>query len=163
MLEGLDPVRSSVQQMTVFSQCQEAPKICSWHDLLSSFISAVILKLYIKQLHIFNLGIYCRNCYSDCGANSRILVSSLCSSQKKREKSSPKKHFTLIKTWNNSGHNSEHPKSCSSSYWFHKSQHTGCTDSLDCFVSGPLYILSSGVVHLLNVLLTWGGSKSRWH
>lgn len=94
----------------------------------------------MKQLHIFNFWIYCRNCYPWCGINSCILVSSLCSSQMKREKSSPKKHFILIKTWNNSRHNSEHPKGCSSSCWLHKSQCTGCTDCLEGFFSGPLHI-----------------------
>lgn len=106
-----------------------------------NFISVVILEAYMEQLPIFNLWIYCRNCCPLCGANSHILVSSSCSSKMKREKSSPEKHFILIKTWNNSRRNSEHPKGCSSSCWLHKSQRTGCTDCLEGFFSGPFRIL----------------------
>lgn len=93
-------------------------------------ISVVILGAYLKQLHFLNLWTYCRNYYLQCGAHLCILVSSLCSSQIKREKSSPKEHFILIKTWKHSRHNLEHPVGYSSLCWLHKSQHSDCLEEL---------------------------------
>lgn len=132
--------------------------LLAWPTRLT--ISIVILEAYMKQLCIFNLWIYYRNCYPQCGMNSCILVSSLRSSQMKREKRSPKKHFILIKTWNNSRHNSEHSKGCSSSCWLHKSQRTVWTGF------SLVRSASSSCWHGLSPECAseiGGGSKSRWH
>lgn len=109
----------------------------------------------MKQLHNFyNLFIKLK-CYPQCGVNSHISVSSLCS-QMKREESSPKKHFL-------SRHNSEYPKSCSSSCWLHESQRTGCTVWKGF---SPFCSTSSSCWHSPSperASKIGEGSKSRWH
>lgn len=98
----------------------------------------------MKQLHHFYNIFVNLKCYPQCGVNSHILVSSLCS-RMKREKSSPKQPFI-------SRHNESLLKAAPARVGY-------TSPSVLAALSGRVFLqsvphpLAAGTVHLLNVPL----------